>query len=79
MSQLRIAVIVGSLSKQSINRQLGQGLAALMQDKADFEFIDISRLPLYNRDFDNTPDFKPFDDLKPLIRGCNGVLFVTPE
>ena len=37
MSQLRIAVIVGSLSKQSINRQLGQGLAALMQDKADFD------------------------------------------
>ena len=58
MSQLKIAVIVGSLSKQSINRQLGQGLAALMQDKADFEFIDISHLPVYNRDFDNTPRFQ---------------------
>ena len=79
MSKLKIAVIVGSLSQQSINRKLGEGLAKLMQDQADFEFIDISRLPVYNRDFDNTPDFKPFEDLKPQIRGCNGVLFVSPE
>lgn len=79
MSKLKIAVIVGSLSQQSINRKLGEGLAKLMQDQADFEFIDISRLPVYNRDFDNTPDFKPFEDLKPQIRGCNGVLFITPE
>ena len=78
MSKLKIAVIVGSLSQQSINRKLGEGLAKLMQDQADFEFIDISRLPVYNRDFDNTPDFKPFEDLKPQIRGCNGVLFITP-
>ena len=32
MSQLRIAVIVGSLSKQSINRQLAQGRLVFQQE-----------------------------------------------
>ena len=79
MSKLKIGVIVGSNSAQSINRKLGQGLAKLVQDQADVTFIDIGHLPVYNRDFDGTPQFKPFDDLKAQVRACDGILFVTPE
>lgn len=79
MSQLKIGVIVGSNSKQSINRQLGEGLAKLIHDQAEVSFIDITRLPLYNRDFDGTPEFKPFEDLKAQVRSCDGLLFITPE
>ena len=79
MSNPKIGVVVGSNSKQSINLQLGKALARLVQDKADFEFIDISHLPLYNRDFDGTPQSQPFDDVKKQIRTCQGLLFVTPE
>lgn len=79
MSKLKIGVVVGSNSKQSINRKLGEGLAKLIQDQADVSFIEIGRLPLYNRDFDGTPEFKPFEDLKAQVRNCDGLLFITPE
>lgn len=79
MSKLKIGVIVGSNSKQSINRQLAQGLAHLAADQADFDFLDISQLPVYNRDFDGTPEGQPFEAFKAKVRTCNGLLFVTPE
>ncbi|MDR2325146.1 MAG: NAD(P)H-dependent oxidoreductase [Acidovorax sp.] len=79
MSTLKIGVIVGSNSKQSINRQLAQGLVHLAKGRADFEFLDIAMLPLYNRDFDGTPAAQPFEEFKAKVRGCNGLLFVTPE
>ena len=79
MSNPKIGIIVGSNSKQSINRKLGHALAKLIADKADVQFLDISHLPLYNRDFDGQPEGKPFEDFKPQIRACDGLLFVTPE
>jgi len=79
MSTLKIGIVVGSNSAQSINRQLAQGLTKLVQDQADFAFLDIAHLPLYNRDHDGTPAAKPFEDFKSQIRTCNGLLFVTPE
>lgn len=79
MSLLKIGVIVGSNSKQSINRRLAQGLVHLAGDQADFSFLDIGQLPLYNRDFDGTPAAQPFEAFKAQVRGCNGLLFVTPE
>lgn len=79
MSLLKIGVIVGSNSKQSINRQLAQGLVHLAADQADFTFLDISHLPVYNRDFDGTPAAQPFEDFKAQVRRCDGLLFVTPE
>lgn len=79
MSKLKIGVVVGSNSQQSINLQLAKGLVQLVQDQADFTFLDINHLPLYNRDMDGTPTAQPFEDFKTQIRGCNGILFVTPE
>ena len=79
MSKLKIGMVVGSNSKQSINRKLAEGLARLIQDQADVTFIDIGHLPLYNRDFDGTPEFKPFDEIKAQVRNCDGLLFITPE
>lgn len=79
MSKLKIGVIVGSNSKQSINKQLAQALVKLAQDRADFTFLDISHLPVYNRDFDGTPAGQPFEDFKAQVRNCQGLLFVTPE
>lgn len=79
MSKLKIGIVVGSNSQQSINRQLAQGLARLVQEQVDVEFLDITHLPLYNRDFDGTPAAQPFEDFKKKVRTCNGLLFVTPE
>lgn len=78
MSKPQIGIIVGSNSKSSINMQLAKALAKLVADQADFEIIDISHLPLYNRDDDaNTP--KAFVDFKTKVRSKDGILLVTPE
>lgn len=49
----QIAVIVGSTHKTSINKKLALALTKLSSDKADFTFIDIDRLPMYNEDLEN--------------------------
>nr|WP_312986531.1 NADPH-dependent FMN reductase [Comamonas koreensis] len=75
----QIGVIVGSNSKTSINKQLAHGLVNLVQDQADFEFLDLSALPFYNRDDDADAYPAAFTAFKDKVRSKNGILFVTPE
>lgn len=78
MSKPQIGIVVGSNSKESINMKLAKALAKLVADRADFEIIDITQLPLYNRDDDaNTP--QAFVDFKAKVRTKDGILLVTPE
>ena len=49
----RIAIIVGSTRRDSINRQLAKALAKLGGDRLDFTFVEIGDLPLYNQDLEN--------------------------
>lgn len=73
-----IAVLVGSLRKGSINRQLAHALEKIVGERATFRYIRIDDLPLYNQDFDgNYPAV--CEARKREIRGADGVLFVTPE
>ena len=74
----RVGVIVGSLSRESINRRLAKALERVAP--ADFEFFEISyaELPVYNRDFD--ADYPQVArDFKEAIRSADALLFVTPE
>jgi chromate reductase len=75
---LKIAVIVGSLRKDSINRQLAKGLETLAAGKMTFDFVSIGDLPLFNQDFEN-PLPAPVTVLKNAVQAADGVLFVTPE
>ncbi|MGD9586343.1 MAG: NADPH-dependent FMN reductase, partial [Brachymonas sp.] len=52
MSQTQIAVIVGSLRKDSINRKLAQALATLAPADFTLKIVEIGDLPLYNQDDD---------------------------
>jgi chromate reductase len=74
----RIAVVIGSLRKESINRQLALALAALGPKDFTFEHIRIDDLPLYNQDNDGNPP-ETVKRLKNEIAAAQGVLFVTPE
>ena len=78
MSQYRIAVIVGSLRKDSFNRKLALALAHLAPSDFTFEHLEIGDLPLYNQDDDGNqaPSVKR---LKTEIAAAQGLLFVTPE
>ncbi len=78
MSQVRIAVIVGSLRKDSYNRRLALALQALAGERAEFEFLRIDDIPLYDQDRDG--DFPEAGRrFKQQVRAADAVLFVTPE
>src|SRR3954464_14650995 len=74
----RVAVVVGSLRRESFNRQLANALAKLAPQGFEFAQVRIDDLPLYNQD-DDAKQAEPVRRLKTEIAGAQGVLFVTPE
>jgi chromate reductase, NAD(P)H dehydrogenase (quinone) len=78
MSKYKIAVIVGSLRKDSFNRKLANATAKLAPPEFSFEQVQISDLPLYNQD-DDANQAESVKRLKNEIKDSQGLLFVTPE
>lgn len=78
MSQYQIAVIVGSLRKDSFNRKLASAMAKLAPPEFSFKQLQIGDLPLYNQD-DDANQADAVKRLKAEITAAQGVLFVTPE
>ncbi|MGV3682995.1 MAG: NADPH-dependent FMN reductase [Acidovorax sp.] len=78
MSNVQIAVIVGSLRKDSFNRKLATAIERLAP--ADFKFtqLRIDDLPLYNQDDDGNQAASVLR-LKSEVKAAQGLLFVTPE
>lgn len=78
MSQYPIAVVVGSLRKESFNRKLATAIAKLAPPEFSFKQVRIDDLPLYNQDDDASPA-ESVKRLKGEITDALGLLFVTPE
>ena len=78
MSTYPIAVIVGSLRRDSFNRQLADAIAKLAPPEFSFTQVDIGDLPLYNQDSDANPP-PSVVRFKGEIAAARGLLFVTPE
>ena len=78
MSHHKIAVLVGSLRKDSFNRKLADALARMAPEGTEFTQLEIGDLPLYNQDDDGSPAAS-VTRLKTAISEASGVLFVTPE
>jgi chromate reductase len=78
MAQYKIALVVGSLRKDSINRKLATALEKLFPADFSFTQVRIDDLPLYNQDDDGQPP-APVTRLKAEISAAQGVLFFTPE
>ncbi|MGE8097286.1 NADPH-dependent FMN reductase [Pseudomonas fluorescens] len=73
-----IAVLVGSLRKQSINRKVALALAELAPANLRLNIVEIGDLPLYNEDIDVTPP-AAYSTFREQVRSSDAVLFVTPE
>ena len=74
----KIAILVGSLRRDSINRKIAQSLCAFAGDRLDCRIVEIGQLPLYNQDYDaDSPE--AFVRFRDEVRAMDGVLFVTPE
>jgi chromate reductase len=75
----RIAVIVGSLRRESFNKRLARAMIRLPAAEGhEFAFLEIGDLPLYDQDDDADPP-APAVRLKREVRAVDGVMFVTPE
>ena len=55
MNRYQIAVIIGSLRKDSFNRSLANAIVKLAPPEFSFKQIEIGNLPLYNQDDDTNP------------------------
>ena len=73
-----VAVIVGSLRKESFNRKMANALVAMAPPPLKLEIVEIGDLPLFNQDFEQDPPPK-IRDFKAKIESFDAVLFVTPE
>lgn len=78
MATYKVGYFVGSLAKNSINRQLAQALIRLAPPELQFVEIPIKDLPLYSPDYD--ADYPPVARaFKQAIADVDALLFVTPE
>lgn len=78
MSQYQIAVVIGSLRKDSFNRKLANAMAKLAPPEFSFKQVEIGDLPLYNQD-DDAQQAASVKRLKAEIAAAHGLLFFTPE
>ena len=74
-----IAVLVGSLRKQSINRKVAQALAQLAPANLKLSIVEIGELPLYNEDLDGSAPPAAYSTFRQQVAAADAVLFVTPE
>lgn len=73
-----VAVFVGSLRKDSLNRKIALTLASLASPALKLSIVEIGDLSMYNQDLDDKPP-AAWTKLKQRIKSANAVLFVTPE
>jgi len=73
-----VAVIVGSLRKDSVTRKVARAIEALAPEHLKFVEIPIGELPLYNQDDEETPPAS-WVEFRDRIKAADAVLFATPE
>ena len=78
MHMYTIAVLVGSLRRESFNRKLAHAMAMLAPSDFTFEQIQIDDLLLYNQD-DDAQQAASTLRMKAEVLKAQGLLFITPE
>jgi chromate reductase, NAD(P)H dehydrogenase (quinone) len=75
-----VALLIGSLRKESFTRKIANAVVELAPASLRFESIEIGNLPPYNEDLDreSSPPV-PWIELRNRVRGLDCVLFATPE
>ncbi len=73
-----VAVLVGSVRKDSLNLKLARALMVLAPPSLILEIVPLGQLPLYNPDLEAQP-LQPWTELRERISLADAVLFVTPE
>ncbi|WP_261305639.1 NADPH-dependent FMN reductase [Paenibacillus andongensis] len=74
----RIGIIVGSLRENSFNQMIANTIPELV-DSAEYEYISIANLPLYNADLDHGEGPDPVMQYREAIQKTDGIIIVSPE
>lgn len=74
----KVAVLVGSLRRDSFNRKAAKALAALAPAGLQLEIVEIGQLVFYNQDLDEAPPTE-WVAFREKIKAADAVLFVTAE
>ena len=75
---MKVAIVVGSIRKESFNLKLANFVKSRYGDRIDFTLADLSKLPFYNQDIENNPPAS-VTEFKQLIKNSDAVLWITPE
>jgi len=74
-----IAVLVGSLRKESFSRKMARALAGVAPEGMALKIVEIGDLPLYDEDLETATPPAQWTAFRDAIRSADGVLFATPE
>lgn len=74
-----VAILVGSLRKESFTRKVAKSIAAMGGEKLAFRFVEIGALPLYNQDLETDAPPAEWVKFRDAVRPAEAVLFATPE
>jgi len=78
MSRIKILAIVGSLRKDSYNKQLAMAVKDIINDRADFEILEFSDVPLMNEDIEFPPP-EAVKRVREKVKQSDAIWFFTPE
>jgi NAD(P)H-dependent FMN reductase/ketosteroid isomerase-like protein len=73
-----VAVVVGSLRKESFSRKVAHALVAQAPPSLECRVVEIGDLQLYNEDLDGSPP-ENWSRFRTSLKASSAVLFVTPE
>lgn len=75
----KIAALVGSLRKDSLNRKTAENMIRLAPDNLEIEIVKIGHLPHYNSDLDTDNPPVEWAEFRNKIKSFDGVFLFTPE
>ena len=78
MQNKTVAVIVGSLRKESFNRKVANEFIRLAPESLTLKIVEIKDLTFFNEDIENDPP-QSWIDYKKQIADSDAILFISPE
>ena len=76
--QKKVALIVGSLRKESFNRKVANEFIRLAPENLKLEIVEIKELSFFNEDIENNPP-QEWTDYKKELENADAFIFVSPE
>jgi chromate reductase len=78
LKKIKISAIVGSLRKDSYNRQLALAAKELIGDRAVFNLLEYQDIPMMNEDIE-FPAPEAVKRVREEVKSSDGIWFFTPE